>query len=68
MYFILRMGKMLSTIEFAEMMNVTPFRVRQMIYDGSIKAEKIGRDWVIDAKYVDVIKNRPERRGRKKAA
>jgi excisionase family DNA binding protein len=59
---------MLSTIEFAEMMNVTPFRVRQMIYDGSIKAEKIGRDWVINAKYVDVIKNRPERRGRKKAA
>ncbi len=50
------------------MMNVTPFRVRQMIYDGSIKAEKIGRDWVINAKYVDVIKNRPERRGRKKAA
>ena len=68
MYFILRMSKMLSTIEFAEMMNVTPFRVRQMIYDGSIKAEKIGRDWVINAKYVDVIKNRPERRGRKKAA
>jgi excisionase family DNA binding protein len=59
---------MLSTIEFAEMMNVTPFRVRQMIYDGSIKAEKIGRDWVINAKYVDVIKNRPERSGRKKAA
>ena len=68
MYFILRMSKMLSTIEFAEIMNVTPFRVRQMIYDGSIKAEKIGRDWVINAKYVDVIKNRPERRGRKKAA
>jgi excisionase family DNA binding protein len=68
MYFILCMSKMLSTIEFAEMMNVTPFRVRQMIYDGSIKAEKIGRDWVINAKYVDVIKNRPERRGRKKAA
>ena len=62
------MNKMLSTVEFAEMMKVTPFRIRQMIYDGSIKAEKIGRDWIIDAKYIDVIKNRPERRGRKKAA
>lgn len=68
MYFNVRMSKMLSTIEFAEIMSITPFRVRQMIYDGSIKAEKIGRDWVINAKYVDVIKNRPERRGRKKAA
>lgn len=62
------MNKMLSTIEFAEIMQVTPFRVRQMIYDGSIKARKIGRDWIIDAGYIEIIKNRPERRGRKKAA
>lgn len=62
------MNRRLSTVELAEIIKVTPFRIRQMIYDGSIKAEKIGRDWIIDAKYIEVIRNRPERRGRKKAA
>lgn len=68
MYFVIQMSKMLSTIELAEIIKVTPFRIRQMIYDGTIKAEKIGRDWIIDAKYIEIIRNRPERRGRKKAA
>jgi excisionase family DNA binding protein len=62
------MSKKISTNEFAERMGLTPFRIRQLIYDGSIKAEKIGRDWIIDEKYIVAIKNRPERRGRKKAA
>ena len=62
------MSKILTTNEFAEAVGLTPFRIRQMIYEGSITARKVGRDWVIDRRFVDVIRNRPERRGRKKAA
>ena len=34
----------LTTIQAAERLNVVPSRIRRMILDGVIKAEKIGRD------------------------
>lgn len=61
----------ITTIEFAERVDLTAPRIRQLIMMGVIEAEKFGRDYMIDVKYVDLIKNRPERRGRrasKKAA
>lgn len=58
------MNQKLTTKEFAEQVGLTYGRIHQFIKSGEIEAERIGRDYVIDAKYVAVIKNRPERRGR----
>ena len=66
MYFGLSMGDKLTTIELGKAVGLTHNRINQMIKDGEIKAEKLGRDWIIDKKYIDIIRNRPERRGRKK--
>ncbi len=59
------MSKKITTIEFAERVDLTAPRIRQLILMGVIEAEKFGRDYMIDVKYIEVIKNRPERRGRK---
>ena len=62
------MADKLTTIEFAEAVGLTDIRIRQMITRGELAAEKKGRDWHIDAKFVNSILNRPERRGRPKKA
>lgn len=59
------MSQKITTVKFAEEVNVTPTRVRQMILEGTLPAEKLGRDWLIEDKFIPVIKNRPETRGRK---
>jgi excisionase family DNA binding protein len=56
----------LSTKEFAERVGLTRPRINQMIQNGEIDAEKLGRDFFIDEKFVEIIRNRPERRGRPK--
>lgn len=38
----------LTTIQAAERIGVTPRRVRALIASGRLKAEKVGRDYVID--------------------
>ena len=58
------MGR-ITTIEFAERVSLTYGRIHQLIQSGDIEAEKIGRDYVINEKFVDIIRNRPEKRGRK---
>lgn len=65
------MRKNLTTNDLANAVNLSVIRILQLIKTGEIKAEKFGRDWVIDEKYVEIIKNRPENRGkyeRRKAA
>lgn len=59
------MSKKLTTIEIADAVGLSDIRIRQMILSGEIRAEKFGRDYMIDEEYVEIIKNRPERRGRK---
>jgi len=59
------MSNKITTIEFAERVDLTAPRIRQLILMGVIEAEKFGRDYMINTKYIDIIKNRPERRGRK---
>jgi hypothetical protein len=39
-------------------------RVRQMAAVGQIKAEKFGRDWLIDPREVDRLRNKPPGPGR----
>jgi excisionase family DNA binding protein len=64
------MSKKLTTKEIAGQVNLSPIRIIQLIQNGFIEAEKFGRDYMVDSKYVEIIKNRPEKRGRprKKAA
>ena len=59
------MSKKITTIEFAEKVDLSAPRIRQLIMLGIIEAEKFGRDYMIDERLVDEIKQRPERRGRK---
>jgi excisionase family DNA binding protein len=47
--------KLLSTKEAAEMLNVSPIRVRQLIQDGKLRAKRIGRDYVIDEKDLALV-------------
>lgn len=65
MYFIDRMSNKITTSEFAEKVDLTAPRIRQLIMLGIIEAEKFGRDYMIDERLVEEIKRRPERRGRK---
>ncbi len=60
------MAEKLTTIEFADAVGLTDIRIRQMINRNELPAEKKGRDWLIDPKFVTAILNRPERRGRPK--
>lgn len=56
----------LTTKEFAKKVDKTPGRIIQLIHDGTIAAERIADIYIIDDKFVDIIRTRPEKRGRKK--
>lgn len=54
----------LTTKEAAEKLNVVPSRIRRMILDGVIKAEKVGRDNFIsesEIKRLESIERKPGR-------
>lgn len=38
---------MLSTMEAAKLLGVSSIRVRNLIYDGALPAQKVGRSWVL---------------------
>ena len=62
------MSKKLTTKQLASEVGLTYNRINQMITGGDILAEKVGRDYLIDDSYIEIIKNRPEKRGRPKKA
>ncbi len=47
---------LINTREAAEILRVTPIRVRQMIREGKIEAGQIGRDYVIEKQTLDSVK------------
>ena len=55
---------LLTTKEMADEVGLTTGRINQMIWNGEIEAQKRGRDYLIDDKYIEIIRNRPERRGK----
>jgi excisionase family DNA binding protein len=57
--------KIISTAEAAKRLNVTSSRVRKMIDAGRLKAIKVGREWLIDPKDLNAVKNRKVGRPRK---
>lgn len=56
----------LTTKELAKQVDLTYGRIHQMIAEGEIEAERFGNAYMIDSKYVAIIKARPEKRGRKR--
>ena len=57
--------KIIGTAEVARRLNVTQSRVRAMIDSGRLKAIKVGREWLIDPKDLDAVKDRKVGRPRK---
>ena len=57
--------KIIGTAEAARRLNVTQSRVRAMIDAGRLKAMKVGREWLIDPKDLDAVKDRKVGRPRK---
>jgi len=57
--------KILSTSEAAEKLNISAIRIRQLIRDKRLPAQKVGRDYVIreeDLKSVEIRRNgRPKK-------
>jgi len=57
--------KIIGTAEAARRLNVTQSRVRVLIDSGRLKAMKVGREWLIDPKDLDAVKDRKVGRPRK---
>lgn len=58
----------LTTTQTAERLNVSQARVRQMIIEGTIKAEKVGRDNFISESEVKRLEKLDRKAGRPKKA
>lgn len=52
-----------TTSEAAEALGVSPARVRQMVLDGTLPAEKFGRDLVITTEALEIARQRKTTRG-----
>jgi excisionase family DNA binding protein len=57
--------RIISTAEAAKRLGVTPDRVRKMIEAKRLKAMKVGREWLIDPKDLEAVKERKVGRPRK---
>jgi excisionase family DNA binding protein len=57
--------RIISTAEAAKRLGVTPDRVRKMIIAKRLKAIKVGREWLIDPKDLDAVKDRKVGRPRR---
>ena len=58
----------LTTTQTAERLNVSQTRIRQMIIEGIIKAEKVGRDNFISESEVKRVEKLDRKAGRPKKA
>lgn len=50
--------KYYTTVEAGLLVGFTPDHIRKLILDGKVKAEKIGKTWVIKQKDVKLIKRK----------
>lgn len=48
--------ELLTTTEAAKRLHVTPIRVRQLIREGKLEAKQVGRDYVIEASSLELVK------------
>ena len=65
------MGALLTTSQVAKELGVSPRRVQALIKAGRLRAERVGRDWLIRPRDVDAVRDRkggwPKGRPRKRA-
>jgi len=54
------MDNLLTTEEAAERLGVTPARVRQLILSGQLPARKFAKVNMINARDLELVKNRPK--------
>jgi excisionase family DNA binding protein len=57
--------KLLTTKDVADKLGVSVLRVQQLIWDGRLPAEKIGRDYVIKEEDLKLVEDRKPGRPRK---
>jgi len=57
--------KIITTVEAAKRLNVTPSRVQALIQAKRLKAFKYGREWLIDPADLEAVKVRKVGRPRK---
>jgi excisionase family DNA binding protein len=57
--------KVIGTTEAAKRLGISQNRVRDLIASGRLKAQKIGREYAINPKDLDAVKNRIPGRPRK---
>jgi len=50
--------EILSTLEAAEKLKVSAIRVRQLIREGRLPAQKVGRDYIIQEKDLALVADR----------
>lgn len=55
---------MITTTEAAKRLNISLRRVQAMITSGRLKAQKVGRDWLIKATDLEAVKSRKTGRPR----
>jgi len=60
------MGEKVTTEKVAEILQITPARVRQLISENKIKSTKMGRDHLIDLSEVELFARRRKKAGRPK--
>jgi excisionase family DNA binding protein len=53
------MSKFISTQEAANLLGISPVRVRQLIEAGRLPAQKVGRDWIIEETALATVAERP---------
>jgi excisionase family DNA binding protein len=57
--------KLLSTKEASERLGVSVLRIQQLIWDGRLPAQKVGRDYVINESDLKLVENRKPGRPKK---
>jgi excisionase family DNA binding protein len=58
--------KMLTANDASKILGVHPSRVRVLIREGRLPAQKVGRDWIIMEKDLEKVKDRKPGRPKKK--
>lgn len=60
------MTTLLTTRDVSIELGITPRRVQSLISSGRLRANRIGRDWLIDPSDIESVRHRPPGRPRTK--
>ena len=61
-------GKLLSVKDAAAALDLSEQRIKQLIYEERLRAEKIGNQWIIVESDLETVKDRQTGRPKKEAA